>query len=340
VLIRLRIQDVAQTPGRAAQRQASVLDLGTPAGVGLFEERRQALAPGQEDPFIRQLVPYIEAYRSSWANVYRLVYEHLPRLQPDVRSRYLKRILTEHPGVSQELDFQRVAQYFGVPAHEHGELTGPMAALAVMHELASQLAPGAVNLEAPEQIIAFARRLRDTMEVFLKCFVSLRDGYQEFEAEVLRKDRMEQEGNRVGAAKDHADLGRVLFSGETSSEQNAHQLHEIFVEVMTHQVAMLNGVMEGVKQLLGTLSPQAIEQRYEKRGKRGGLFSNKYEGLWQEYQTAHSDYQGEDKETFLIIFGPQFSRAYAATTGEAYTASGEPTGTHAGRLPGTPAHRR
>ena len=105
-------------------------------------------------------------------------------------------------------------------------------------------------------------------------------------------------------------------------------------------VRILNGVMEGVKQLLGTLSPQAIEQRYEKRGKRGGLFSNKYEGLWQEYQTAHSDYQGEDKETFLIIFGPQFSRAYAATTGEAYTASGEPTGTHAGRLPGTPAHRR
>ncbi|MBM4359753.1 MAG: hypothetical protein FJ096_16745, partial [Deltaproteobacteria bacterium] len=122
--------------------------------------------------------------------------------------------------------------------------------------------------------------------------------------------------------------------------QNCHQLHEIFIEVMTHQVAMMNGVMEGVKQLLGTLSPGTIEQRYDRKGKKGGLFSNKYEGLWQEYQTAHADYQGEDKETFLIIFGPQFSHAYAATTGEAYTASGEPTGTHAGRLPGAQPHRR
>lgn len=340
VLVRLRTHDVAQVPAAPPQRQASVLELGTPAGAGLLEQRRQALAPGQEDPFIRQLVPYIEAYRSSWANVYRLMYEHLPRLQPDIRARYLKRILTEHPGVAQEHDFQRVAQYFGVPAHEHGELTGPMAALAAMHELASQLAPGAITLESPDQILSFARRLRDTMEVFLKCFVSLRDGYQEFEAEVLRRDRMEQQGNRVGTAIDHSALGQVLLAEGTSSEQNCHQLHEIFVEVMTHQVAMLNGVMEGVKQLLGTLSPQAIEQRYEKKGKKGGLFSNRYEGLWQEYQTAHSDYQGEDKETFLIIFGPQFSRAYAATTGEAYSAAGEPTGNHVGRLPGAQPHRR
>ena len=340
VLVRLRIQDVEQAPMAPSTRQASVLDLGTPAGARLLEQRRQPLSPGPEDAFVRQLVPYIEAYRSSWANVYRLMYEHLPRLQPDVRNRYIQRILTEHPGVAQELDFQRVAQYFGVPAHAYGELTAPMAAMAAMHELSSQLAPGAVGLDSPDQILSFARRLRDTMNVFLRCFVSLRDGYQEFEAEVLRKDPLDAQASGVSTAKDHAELGRVLFSEETSSEQNSHQLNEIFIEVMTHQVAMLNGVMEGVKQLLGALSPSAVEQRYEKRGKKAGIFSNKYEGLWQEYQTAHSDYQGEDKETFLIIFGPQFSRAYAATTGEAYTASGEPTGTQAGRLPGAQLHRR
>ncbi len=340
VLIRLRIQDVAQAARPVSLRQPSVLDLGTPAGLKVLEQRREALQPGAEDAFVRQLVPYIESYRASWANLYRLIYEHLPRLQPEMRIRYLRRVLTEHPGVAQELDFQKIAQYFGVPVHEYGELTGPLAALAALQELSTQLAPGSVNHDSPEQTLSFARRLRDTMEVFLKCFVSLRDGYQEFETEVLRKDRLDEGSNGVETAKDHASLARVLFAEGTSSEQNCHQLHGIFVEVMTHQVAMLNGVMEGVKQLLEALSPAAIEQRYEKRGKKGGLFSNKYEGLWQEYQTAHSDYQGEDKETFLIIFGPQFSRAYAATTGEAYTASGEPTGTHAGRLPGAQPHRR
>jgi type VI secretion system protein ImpI len=160
------------------------------------------------------------------------------------------------------------------------------------------------------------------MEVFLKCFVSLRDGYQEFETEVLRREGFEQQGNRVGIAKDHVELGHVLFAPDSNSEVTCRQLHEIFVEVMTHQVAMMNGVMEGVKQLLSNLSPAAVEQSYERKGKRGGLFSNKYEGLWKEYQTVHGDYLGEDKETFLIIFGPQFSRAYAATSGEAYQVSG------------------
>jgi type VI secretion system protein ImpI len=97
----------------------------------------------------------------------------------------------------------------------------------------------------------------------------------------------------------------------------------VFVEVMTHQVALMNGVMEGVRQLLGKLAPTTIEDEFERRGKKGGLFSNKYEALWKLYETRHSDYSGEDTETFLIIFGPQFAGAYARTTGEAVKTSND-----------------
>ena len=76
--------------------------------------------------------------------------------------------------------------------------------------------------------------------------------------------------------------------------------------------------MEGVKSLLVKLSPKTIEAEFEKQGKKGGLFSNRYEALWKLYEVRHADYSGEDKETFLTIFGPQFSRAYAATAGEDY----------------------
>jgi type VI secretion system protein ImpI len=324
VLIRLAVREISLQEA-VPLRKLSILDIGTSVGQVLLEQRTQVPQPGQEDPFVRQLQPYIEAYRSAWANVYRLIYDHLPRLPADVRTAYLRRLLIENPAVGAEADFQRVSQYYGVPAHAYGELSPPMAAMAAIAEIAAQLAPDHVKLDTPASTIAFARRLRDVLEVFLKCFVSLRDGYNEFEAEVLRKDRMAmaEQGNRVGAAKDHKELGAVLLSEQQPSDVVCHQLHETFVEVMTHQVALLNGVMEGVKQLLGTLSPREIEQRYERKGKKGGLFSNKYEGLWQEYQTAHADYQGEDKETFLIIFGPQFSRAYAATTGEAYNSPGD-----------------
>ncbi len=325
IVLRLSITEIEKDEV-AQPAKASVLDIGTPAGDELAETMRRPVQPGQEDPFIRQLVPYIEAYRSAWANVYRLVYEHLTRLQPDVRNGYLRRLLLEHPSVSQESDFQKVSQYYGVAIEEYGELTPARAALAGIVELYQQLLPDGGTLDDVPKLLGFARRLRDSMAVFLKTFVSLRDGYQEFETEVLRKERFEEEGNKVGAAKDHLELAGVLFASDSDSEATCHQLHEVFVEVMTHQVAMLNGVMEGVKQLLEKLSPKAIEDGYSRKGKKGGLFSNKHEGLWEEYLTVHGDYQGEDKETFLIIFGPQFSRAYAATTGEAYQTSGEGTG--------------
>lgn len=336
LLIRLSLTEVTGAVSAQAGSQASILDIGTPAGANLMEKRRQRITPGQEDPFVRQLVPYLEAWRQHWANVYRLVYEHLTRLQPEVRTAYLKRLIVEHPELGQEADFQKVASYYGVAPHDWGELGTQEAALGAITELARQLAPETPVPDDPMKVLGFARRIRDAMEVFLKGFVSLRDGYQEFEAEVLRKERFEQQGNKVGTAKDHEALGRVLFGPEANSQVHTHQLHEIFVEVMTHQVALLNGVMEGVKQLLDTLAPQAIERAYEQKGKKGGLFSNKYEGLWETYQTVHGDYQGEDKETFLIIFGPQFSRAYAATTGEAYQSSADASGS-SGRL-STMAH--
>lgn len=323
VLIRMQTRELKDRETVMPQQEASVLDIFTPAGASLLERRSHRIPPGQEDPFIQQLVPYVEAYRSAWANVYRLIYEHLTRLQPNVRNSYLKRLLIEHSCISHEADFQKVAQYYGVPVYSMGELVPSTAALAALNELSRTLLGEQAPLDDVPKMLSFARRVRDIMEVFLKCFVSLRDGHQEFEVEVLKQERLDAQGNNtVGSAKDHKELGLVLFS-DTAGPDNARHLNDIFVEVMMHQVALINGVMEGAKQLLESLSPTTIEKHYERKGKKGGLFSNKYEGLWQEYQRVHGDYQGEDKETFRTIFGQKFHRAYAATAGEAYQASGD-----------------
>ncbi|MBI4705128.1 MAG: FHA domain-containing protein [Deltaproteobacteria bacterium] len=331
IAVRFELAEIGARPTLVPQ-EASVLEIGTELGMAVAQRRLQPVAPGQEDPFVRQVAPYIEAYRSAWGNVYRLVYVHLPRLAPEVRVSYLKRLLIEHPAVAQEDDFQKVSRYYGVMAHEWGEINYAKAAVAALLELARVLAPGTQPPADVEPLLGFARRLRDAVEEFLKCFVSLRDGYQEFESEVLRLERVVQ-GNRVANAKDGKELGAVLL-GEGGGPEVRRHLHDVFVDVMTHQVALLNGVMEGVKQLLAKLSPQALEAEYERRGKKGGLFASKYEGMWRLYETVHGDYSGEDKETFLIIFGPQFSRAYAATSGEAYqsSSSGEPAGAGIGRF--------
>jgi type VI secretion system protein ImpI len=187
-------------------------------------------------------------------------------------------------------------------------------------ELTRTLIPNGRPPEDVAGVVAFVRHLRDTLEVFLKCFCSLRDGYNEFRAEVLVTDRGSMASNPVATAKDAKELAAVLV-GPSAAPEATRQVNDVFVDFMSHQVALLNGVMEGVKTLLVKLSPKAIEEDFDKRGKKAGIFSNKYEALWKFYEEQHGDYSGEDKQTFLIIFGPQFSKAYAASAAEDYKAT-------------------
>jgi type VI secretion system protein ImpI len=298
----------------------SVLDMSGEAWASQQAAgRKQAVPPGAEDPYLRQLLPYVEAYRAAWGTVYRILYDHLARLQPDVRTAYLRRLSTEQASVAAESDFQKLATYYGVDVASMGELGPAKAAHTALVELSRTLAPGGKPLDDVNGILQFARRLRDSVEVFLKCFISLRDGYQAFNEQILGTDRNDQ-NDRVATAKDAKELGVILLTPSGGPEA-ARQLNEIFIEVMAHEVKLLNGVMEGVKNLLGRLSPKKLEEELERKGKKGGLFSSKYEELWKLYESRHGDYAGEDKQTFEAIFGPQFARAYAASAGEDYNGS-------------------
>jgi type VI secretion system protein ImpI len=314
---------LVEAEARKGQKEGNVLDLTGNNAAAL--QRPKPITPGAEDAYIRQLLPYIEAYRAAWGAVYRVVYDHLTRLPPEVRTNYLRRLGMEHPSVNLEADFQKIAQYYGVDPRTLGELTPPQAALAALTELSRTVVPSAKPPEDVPGIINFVRRLRDTLEVFLKCFISMRDGYAEFEAEVLARDRESLAEDRVAQAKDAKELGAVLL-GPSAAPEGTRQVNDAFVEFMAHQVALLNGVMEGVKSLLTKLAPQTLEDEMTRAGKKAGLFSNKYEALWKFYEERHGDYLGEDKQTFLIIFGPQFSKAYAASAAEDYKASGDAAG--------------
>lgn len=316
IVIRMQVADVAPKK-REAPKDGTVLDFDQSGGAAAAwkEQQHKPIAPGAEDAYMRQLQPYIESYRAAWVGVYRVIYDHLPRLQDDVRQNYLKRLAMEHGAIAGEPDFQKIAQYYGVNPRMFAEPSAATAALAAMAELSRTLAPSSKPIDSVEDVLMFAKRLRDVMEVFLKCFVSLRDGYQEFETEVLARDNQPEEGNHVEAAKDEKELGNVLLGGQGGPDA-PRQLQTIFIDVMQHQVALINGVMEGVRTLLTKLSPKTIEEDLERRGKKGGLFSNKFEALWKLYEVVHGDYAGEQKETYMIIFGPQFSRAYARAAGE------------------------
>src|SRR5262249_43058539 len=145
----------------------------------------------------------------------------------------------EHASVALETDFQKISQYYGVDPRTLGEMSPPQAALAALSELSRTLVPNDPVPSDVTGVVTFVRRLRDTLEVFLKCFCSLRDGYNEFRAEVLVKDRESMASDRVASAKDAKELAAVLV-GPTAAPEATRQVNDVFVDVMSHQVALLN----------------------------------------------------------------------------------------------------
>ena len=80
-------------------------------------------------------------------------------------------------------------------------------ALQGVREIARALLPNAGALEEPEDLVRFLSKLRDTIEVFLRCFIPLRDGYQQFASQM----RIHQDSaGRVESASDERQLAQHL----------------------------------------------------------------------------------------------------------------------------------
>jgi len=79
---------------------------------------------------------------------------------------------------------------------------------------------------------------------------------------------------------------------------------------MIHQVALLDGVMRGVRALLDELAPSAIEQRVAPTGAFGlDLGHARGKALWAEYSERYANF-ADDEQALMRIFGPEFTEAY------------------------------
>jgi type VI secretion system protein ImpI len=209
-------------------------------------------------------------------------------------------------------DFKLLAARYGIDVAESLDSF----ALRGLMELLAAYMP---NLEPPQtvdELAMFMQCLQDTLDVFLRGFVRLREGHRQFEAQMDIR-RGDEDGRRdVETATTPEELARVLLDFREGSPEAPRDIEGVFADLMIHQVALLNGVMNGVKSLLGELSPAAIERNAEDPRRRGGgglqIGPFRYRQLWDLYCERHSDLADEEREAFGLIFGPDFARAYAA----------------------------
>lgn len=187
-------------------------------------------------------------------------------------------------------------------------------ALQGVREIASTLLPNAKPIEDPEDLARFLTKLRDTVEVFLRAFVPLRDGYRQF-ASQMHIGRAPQSGERrVETAQDERELAEHLLDW-TQKGREAHKAIEgTFADLMIHQLALLHAIMRGVKSLLDELSPKSVDAALTEQQKQGkanfGWGPWRFKELWRVFEAKHGDMDDGDKRMFAALFGADFAESY------------------------------
>ena len=80
---------------------------------------------------------------------------------------------------------------------------------------------------------------------------------------------------------------------------------------MTHQIALLGGIGDGIRALLYKLSPGVLAREHDAGQRRKPrLFARRHEDLWRLYARRHEDYATDDKQVWQDVFGPEFRKTY------------------------------
>ncbi|MDB5216756.1 MAG: hypothetical protein JWO86_4683 [Myxococcaceae bacterium] len=184
-------------------------------------------------------------------------------------------------------------------------------ALQGVREIARALLPKSPPLEEPEDLVRFLSKVRDTIEVFLRCFIPLREGYRQFASQM----QIQRGGaGSIENAKDERELAFHLLDWSVRGGEAHRAVEGTFADLMIHQLALLHALMRGVKSLLDALSPKAVDVAFEELAKQGKTNFSwgpwRFKELWRVYNAKHGDVDDGDKRMFSALFGPDFAESY------------------------------
>jgi type VI secretion system protein ImpI len=165
---------------------------------------------------------------------------------------------------------------------------------------------------------AMARHQAKLLEAFSEAFVGLRKGYEQFGAEV--GVRTISGATPLHRARNAKEVLEYLMQPSQDLNAITRDLIAIFADFGIHHIAMMQGVTEGVRNMLQSLSPEATGIDIG-----GGLFSGgKAKNAWKSYVERFEQMITDDNELHAAIFGNEFARAYARVTqGDAAKLSGD-----------------
>jgi predicted component of type VI protein secretion system len=144
------------------------------------------------------------------------------------------------------------------------------------------------------------------VESFSNALVALMKGYQEFGAEVGVRPLCGD--TPLHRARTGREVMHHLMDPVHETETRLRDLQAIFADMGIHQLAIMEGITQGLHTLLESLDPSLQE------GQSGnGFFSrSRSRTLWTNYCERFSTLIAEDGALHAEIFGEAFARAYAS----------------------------
>jgi type VI secretion system protein ImpI len=143
--------------------------------------------------------------------------------------------------------------------------------------------------------------------------VQLRNGHRQFEADLgLRRPQRNPMDPResIETAQDAQELSARLLDFRDNSFEASGAVESVFADIMIHQVALLNGVMTGLKSLLHDIAPAEIERLANDPRHKTGVFGNQHKTLWKIYEQRHADLAEDEQRLFRVMFGREFGEAW------------------------------
>ncbi|MFW5921457.1 MAG: FHA domain-containing protein, partial [Polyangiales bacterium] len=215
----------------------------SPQGYKSFEDLNTEVKQAKQ-----RLQPKFEQDRKAWQKVFEGIQEEVGKLPEELKAGALIQLCEELEGLAREPDVQGIARDLELNPAALGEVDARAFLERLVPEHKEQLA--SVNPAAAME------RVGALLEAFGQAYVELRKGYEQFGKDMAL--RTNDQDTPLRRTQDGQEVLSYLLDWNADGLDRVQELTRAFAELAIHQVAMLNGLMEGCRSLLRRLSPQEV----------------------------------------------------------------------------------